>query len=60
MPKADEKYDNPLPVHCGDCGRDWDIPLRLPMPLDDFAKVLKKSVCPSCGSKKVYLREDKH
>lgn len=44
----------PLPFVCvedrGGCGHRWSVPLTLPMPATDAARVLRGwSVCPHCG-----------
>lgn len=42
-----------MTVHCAKCGHQWELPLRLPMPIDRDVRAMKGFVaagCPVCGS----------
>lgn len=42
-----------LTVHCAKCNHEWKIPLKMPMLLRDFTRVLRgytTAGCPECGA----------
>lgn len=39
---------------CSKCGHVWEI-ARLPMPLEQAAKLMERARCPQCSSGKIYV-----
>jgi hypothetical protein len=40
-------------VHCNACNHTWDVPMKLPMPIERALKAMKGAVaggCPKCGA----------
>lgn len=53
MSPREHQADRPFTAYCDECGYQWDLPLRLPMPMNRAAEAMKGFVaagCPSCGS----------
>ncbi|MDO8795387.1 MAG: hypothetical protein Q7J25_12280 [Vicinamibacterales bacterium] len=45
--------DAPMDVHCAKCHHAWQVPLKLPMEMGRFTRVLKAATvigCPACGA----------
>lgn len=38
--------------HCAECGHEW-VAAYLPMSVDKFAAIGKRTICPKCASKKI-------
>lgn len=40
-------------VHCGKCNHEWDLPLKLPMPISQFTRTMRgyaMAGCSECGA----------
>lgn len=55
MTTPDERQ--PVFLECRPCGHTW-IAAWLPMPVSDFARLMKRAACPKCAQRKqIYMYE---
>lgn len=52
---APESKVNVFPLHCRECGHDFEVEVYLPMVLERFANLMMGVCCRRCGAEKIAL-----